>query len=374
VNINRHNYEEFLLLYVDNELNTEDRAAVEEFLQQNADLAEELKMLAQTILPADNVAFEAKELLYKEAGGISLNNYEEYFLLSVDQELNEKQKEEVDKFVLNHPELQNQFALLSRTRLEPEKIEFVGKEKLFRKTAGEKPVIFLSWMRLSVAAAVIGLVAITWFFSQDNSSSPATPPVVINEKTKKPSQELVASVKPKDTVVDRNVALVQENKRLKSQTIAPRKTELPKVAEPKSGKDLIAVKEKQKAPEKLEEVAGKPMKVAEDLQSRKAFEDAIASARIVNGNKADPIKDEPKTTVFANNTDQSTSLASHTVYKELDTRENDEENTFYLGSAEINKHKLKGLLKKATGFFDRKNNNNDGERTLKIAGFEIKSK
>ena len=124
--INRHNYEEFFLLYIDDELSLEDRTAVDQFLEQNADLKKELEMLQQTTLPADEIKFEAKEILYKQAEGISLNNYEEYFLLSVDKELGEQQNEEVQKFVLKHPELQNEFMLLAKTQLEPQKILFPG--------------------------------------------------------------------------------------------------------------------------------------------------------------------------------------------------------------------------------------------------------
>ena len=38
--INRHNYEEFFLLYVDGELETAQRATVEKFIEQNPDLIE----------------------------------------------------------------------------------------------------------------------------------------------------------------------------------------------------------------------------------------------------------------------------------------------------------------------------------------------
>lgn len=52
-------------------------------------------------------------------------------------------------------------------------------------------------------------------------------------------------------------------------------------------------------------------------------------------------------------------LITHAVY--LETEDMEEEKSIYIGSAEINKNKVKGLLKKVTVFFDKKirGSNND---------------
>ena len=42
MNINRDNYEEFFLLYADNELSVQEKNAVEDFVRQHPDLEEEL--------------------------------------------------------------------------------------------------------------------------------------------------------------------------------------------------------------------------------------------------------------------------------------------------------------------------------------------
>src|SRR4051794_981410 len=91
--INLSNYEEYFLLYIDNELSKEECEAVESFVRQHPHLATELDMLQEAKLPADDaVVFNNKSSLYKAAdNSINANNYEEYFLLHTDKELSAKQ-------------------------------------------------------------------------------------------------------------------------------------------------------------------------------------------------------------------------------------------------------------------------------------------
>ena len=64
MNITRHNYEEYFILYMDNELGSDDRRQVELFVQENPDLKEELDWLLQSRLtPDDSVVFDEKEQL-----------------------------------------------------------------------------------------------------------------------------------------------------------------------------------------------------------------------------------------------------------------------------------------------------------------------
>ena len=370
--INRHNYEEFFLLYVDNELSESDRAAVEQFVRQNPDLAEEMEMLKQSVLPGENLLFEQKEILYNKENGIGLNNYEEYFLLAVDNELTKKESDQVEKFVLKHPELQQQYTILEQTRLQPEEIAFAGKDKLYRK---ERPVVFLTWMRVSVAAAVIGLIAMTWFFTQNGLDNTANGFVTVPKKSEK-LPGTIQPVVPDSLLIERNIALVKPKTEAKADARVKAKLNVVKAEDPKVKKEVFAVNARKDKQAPSLESKVKEDKVTEmPTQDKKAFEQTIASARIDNSG-SNVIKDETKDVKLTNKsqTDQNASIATHAVLREIDNQEDEERNAFYIGFAEINKNKLKGLFKKAGSFFNRKNNDNDDGKTLKIAGFEIKSK
>lgn len=367
--INRHNYEEFFLLYVDNELTAEDRAAVDRFVQENTDLAEEMEMLKQAALPDESIAFEHKALLYQHSAGISLDNYEEYFLLSADRELTTQQHEEVEKFILKHPDLQPAYTLLQQSRLEPEVIVFEQKEKLYRKESKKKPVIWMHWMRISVAAAMIGLIAMIWFFAQNNPSSSANDTITGTDPLKKSSE----ITKPAVTLGlrDKTVATLHTKTPETPKKIKHLKTDLPK-----RENSTFAANTIKKQPRPVEQTTTIVDEAQDQQQKKKSFENAIASAKISNKNSSTVVNNEPVPATVATRQTlaQDANLVKHAVYREIDNETAEEEKSFYIGSAEINKNKLKGLLKKATSLFEKKNKNDDNERTIQIAGFEIKSK
>ena len=67
--ITRDNYEEFFLLYIDNELSVADREAVEQFIAHHPDLQKDWKALLHCrLLPDEQLVFPDKELLYQAEG------------------------------------------------------------------------------------------------------------------------------------------------------------------------------------------------------------------------------------------------------------------------------------------------------------------
>ena len=64
-------------------------------------------------------------------------------------------------------------------------------------------------------------------------------------------------------------------------------------------------------------------------------------------------------------------LNQQTVYKELDTEQDERRNNIYIGNIEVNKDKLVGFFKRASHVFSR---SKDEDGKLAIANFSVDTK
>lgn len=154
--LNRHNYEEYFILYLDNELDSEDRREVELFASEHPDLKAELEILLQSkFSPDTDITFANKEaLLARDSSSISMTNYEQWLFSYIDNELTTEEVKDVERFIAKHPEVKTELGLLQKTKLQPEAIVFPDKESLYRKEEKAKVVAF-HWKRWAVAAALL---------------------------------------------------------------------------------------------------------------------------------------------------------------------------------------------------------------------------
>ncbi|MBN9379349.1 MAG: hypothetical protein J0H74_01205 [Chitinophagaceae bacterium] len=174
--ITRNNYEEFFLLYVDNELSPAEREAVEGFVEAHPDLREEWELLLQCrIRPDETPVFAGKELLLHEESPslITLNNYESWFLSYIDGELDEPARQAVTQFIHRHPDKSVELQRLQRTVNIPDKtIVFPHKKTLYRRE--ERRTAWLPFVRIAAAALVLGAIGLLVFHPFRNA---VTPPI-----------------------------------------------------------------------------------------------------------------------------------------------------------------------------------------------------
>lgn len=167
MNINLHNYEEYFLLYADNELSREDRFAVEDFVKQYPHLEEEFNMIKSTIMVPEKFQLKDKSFLLKSGDSEFINeqNFEEIFVLFHDEELSEKQKEITQVFVEKHPELKEEFLLIGKAKIQGDAVAFPDKKSLIRKEHSAISGRIIMFRSLA-AAVVLGFglwMAVSYF-------------------------------------------------------------------------------------------------------------------------------------------------------------------------------------------------------------------
>jgi len=201
MNINRHNYEECFLLYIDNELTVEQKKQVELFVKENPDVEEEWVMLQQSkLIPDNTMVFEEKHILMKDENNsfINLNNYEEWLVLYVDNELNTEEKKIVEKFAAAHPHVQTDLGLFRQTKLGTEKeFSFPNKELLYRKEEKVK-IISIRWWRVAAAAILIIAAGVT-MYSVFNKANNGGAGMVNNERPGTKKEHVPDSIEPLPT-------------------------------------------------------------------------------------------------------------------------------------------------------------------------------
>lgn len=358
--INRDNYEEYFLLYADNELADHDKIDVLKFISQNKDLESEFKMIQDTICkPETNITLQDKSFLLKDAevDFITEKNYEEIFVLYHDDELTNKQRNKTDVFVRLHPQLKNEFDLFKKAKLEPNSsISFPGKNNLYKKEKEGKVVPLIFW-RSMAAAVFIGLGF--WIMQKYNIPETIPQPVAVNVK---PTNKNLPKQNTSPLSIDKKDSDVANTERPKE------KNSLPEI----NAKQETAVKKNEKESQDLMKIS-LAKSVIKNKKTTAEKQDINISEKINDDVAISPsrINDVPKITAStkvenafagdvevrpsASENDQPT-MQVHTTAYVNDAGDKNENYVFYnITTEEFRKSKVGGFLKKVKRIVERNN-------------------
>ena len=138
-NITLHNYQDFLLRYIDEELDLRETEALLAFVAVHPAVGEELELLQSTKLDIETISCPSKALLYKNIFPVTL---------------------------------------------EPTTIVYPNKQKLFKKEKEKAPIVFLKWWAVGAAAVFIFIVARYGMFSGEAGNSLSKNNVAKNNSVK----------------------------------------------------------------------------------------------------------------------------------------------------------------------------------------------
>ena len=181
--INTGNYEEFFILYMDNELNLEQRKMVESFLESHPELRGELDLLLSTQLPAETVNFDKASLL---SSSMKLSTSEEELLLYLDNELPASEKNRLELELASNKEYQHQHSILLQTKLDAaELIPYPNKEELYHRST--RVIAFKFYLRIAAAVLLVAGMGSLYFLQNGNKPGVDFPVAVISKTSGSPA-------------------------------------------------------------------------------------------------------------------------------------------------------------------------------------------
>ena len=157
--INRDNYEAFLLDLLEGRLSAEERQRLNDFLLLNPDCADELTEVDPWVLENEKVGFRNKAKLKKELPGtettLTDHNFDLFSIARLEGDLTLEQERAHQSVLETDAEKAGDWLIWQRTRLVPPQILYKGKENLKHKNGSNYRIL---WMSLVSAAAAITLL------------------------------------------------------------------------------------------------------------------------------------------------------------------------------------------------------------------------
>ncbi|MDQ2719338.1 MAG: hypothetical protein M3Z26_06190 [Bacteroidota bacterium] len=356
MNINRDNYEEYFLMYADNELSQTEKKVVEIFVQENVDLREEFLMIRLTVnAPDEEIRLADKSFLIKdEPSFINENNYEEIFVLYFDDELSISQKIETEKFITANQIYKAEFDLYKKIKLVAnENVVFPNKKLLYRKEKAGKVIPLILWRSMAAAVFVgFGL----WISISILNNKEVKHGIALKGKTTKPlittlpkanlkNHDDLKNADPAFGTKDEIVEIVAKDKDLKERQN--------RIIKESNGNIVI----------KKDKING-TITEKKTIETKQENNDELLAANIPVKNISVKIEGT-KNAISANEViqhidkyDESIQPQAHvenTSYA-VDNKTNDENYVFYnVKTDEFNKSKVGGFLKKVKRIVERSN-------------------
>lgn len=182
MDITRENYESWFVDYLEGKLDVKLVDRFIEFLQENPDLKEELKLFESVTAVPEDLSFKAKNKLYKskydqEAG------FNEAAIAGMEGDLEAEERTDFEKYLAIHPDRQKELDLFEKTQLIADpNIRFAKKESLYKKPARK---IVLLWAGRVAAVLVLALAIFSLFNLKSNLPASENPIAQAKEETVK---------------------------------------------------------------------------------------------------------------------------------------------------------------------------------------------
>ncbi|MFB6340708.1 hypothetical protein ACE1ET_03245 [Saccharicrinis sp. FJH62] len=160
MNINRENYELFIVDLLDGTISEDVKKELQHFLMENPDIWKEVQGLETTFLKPENISYPKKAALKQ-----SVFEDEEIFnktaVAYLENDITEGEKADFEAYINTHSSAKREFRLFSLTKLKPDlSVLFPDKDLLYHKT--KFIPLFIRFGRIASVAAIF-LIALFYF-------------------------------------------------------------------------------------------------------------------------------------------------------------------------------------------------------------------
>ncbi|MFW5805815.1 MAG: hypothetical protein ACOCVX_04725 [Bacteroidales bacterium] len=157
--INKHNYEAYLLDFMEGNLSAKDAKALEAFLHDNPQLdADIFDTSGLKLNPHENLHYNRKNTLKRDEEMPEFNQREKLLIGLAENDLNETEKQHAETLLSSDPSAIEDYKLYRRSKLQPDKnIIYPDKSTLKKKS----PLISMKQLQyIAVAAVITGLLVV----------------------------------------------------------------------------------------------------------------------------------------------------------------------------------------------------------------------
>ena len=159
MDINRNNYEAYLLDLMEGKLSVSDQQKVRDFLMLNPDCSPSLFGPEPWVLEPEEVLYSGREKLKKELPdadtGISESNFDLFSIARMEGDLTPSQEWDHQQMVVGDEEKSLEWSQWLQTRLVAHKVKYGGKGALKKKRGLIRGVIWLSVLSSAAAIALL---------------------------------------------------------------------------------------------------------------------------------------------------------------------------------------------------------------------------
>lgn len=241
--IDKSNYEEYIIDYLDNNLGPVETAELLIYLENHPEINQEFEILNGMKVNPTNEKLDLKELLYQpsdtDATLLNNENYAYYFIAASEGDLSEKGLRKVQEFLHERPSYANEFRLFNLAKVKPAKnIKFPHPSILKRKS---KTFFLHYYITTGVAAAILLIATLYFKLTPDTESALEKSMQKSIEFQQNGSVNRVHTHSVKKEPVKKNQAeeSVTPGNDIKSEKEKPSGERQSKVNEPKSGTPII---------------------------------------------------------------------------------------------------------------------------------------